>query len=126
MRKAAKAADNVAMSHGIVMVIRVIQRLEQHHGQVLIGQILRMLERQIKEATVVLAELPFGTGKAVGLAEGAVGLVETGNMAKLATPEVLAAVKAAEQKIASGEIKVPTAFGMSTEDISKLRGGVRP
>ncbi len=89
---------------------------------------LKNVDVSLLQAYDLYAEgkLPFGTGKAVGLAEGAVGLVETGNMAKLATPEVLAAVKAAEQKIASGEIKVPTAFGMSTEDISKLRGGVRP
>jgi basic membrane protein A len=93
-----------------------------------VSSVLKNVDVSLLQAYDLYAEgkLPFGTGKAVGLAEGAVGLVETGNMAKLATPEVLAAVKAAEQKIASGEIKVPTAFGMSTEDISKLRDGVRP
>jgi basic membrane protein A len=74
----------------------------------------------------VQGKLPFGSGQAVGLTEGAVGLVETGNMAKLAAPEVIAAVKSAEEKIASGEIKVPTAFGMTTEEIAKLRESVRP
>lgn len=74
----------------------------------------------------VEGKLPFGTAQSVGLTEGAVGLVETGNMAKLATPEVLAAIKTAKDKIASGEIKVPTGFGMATEDVAKLRDSVRP
>ncbi len=74
----------------------------------------------------VEGKLAFGTSQTVGLAEGAVGLVETGNMQTTATPEILAAITAAKEKIASGDVKVPTAFGMSTEEISKIRDAVRP
>jgi basic membrane protein A len=70
--------------------------------------------------------LKFGTADSVGLPQGAVGLVETGNMMKLATPDVIAAVKAAKDKIASGAITVPTAFGMSSDQITTLRNSVKP
>ncbi|MDW6023535.1 BMP family ABC transporter substrate-binding protein [Mesorhizobium sp. BAC0120] len=93
-----------------------------------ISSVLKNVDVSLLQAYDLYAEgkLPFGSGKAVGLSEGAVGLVESGNMAKLATPDVLAAVKSAKEKIASGEIRVPTAFGMSTEQVAKLRESVRP
>ncbi len=70
--------------------------------------------------------LPFGTVENIGLAEGAVGLVETGNMARLAPPELIAAIDAAKAEIAAGTLVVPTAFGMTTEAIAALRDAVRP
>jgi basic membrane protein A len=70
--------------------------------------------------------LPFGTAETVGLEENAVGLVETGNMAALASPETLAAIEAAKAGIASGEIVVPTGFGMDTAALNALRDSVRP
>ncbi|WIY54575.1 BMP family ABC transporter substrate-binding protein [Devosia sp. YIM 151766] len=70
--------------------------------------------------------LPFGTVENVGLAEGAVGLVETGNMAELASPETLEAIEAAKADIASGAIVVPTGFGMDTAALNALRDSVRP
>jgi len=76
---------------------------------------------RIKEGT-----LPWGSVEALGLKEGAVGLVETGNFAKLASPETVAAISAAKEKIAAGEIEVPTAFGMTTEALNALRDSVRP
>lgn len=76
---------------------------------------------RIKEGT-----LPWGSVEALGLKEGAVGLVETGNFAKLASPETVAAINAAKEKIAAGEIEVPTAFGMTTEALNALRDSVRP
>lgn len=71
-------------------------------------------------------KLPFGSAETVGLAEGAVGLVETGNFAKLASPEIIAAIEAAKAGIASGEIVVPTGFGMDTAALNTLRDSVRP
>jgi Uncharacterized ABC-type transport system, periplasmic component/surface lipoprotein len=71
-------------------------------------------------------KLPFGTAETVGLAEGAVGVVETGNFAELASPEAIAALEAAKAAIASGEVTVPTAFGMDSAALSTLRDSVRP
>lgn len=71
-------------------------------------------------------KLPFGSAETVGLKEGAVGIVETGNMAKLASPELIAAINDAKAKIAAGEITVPTAFGMDSAAITAVRDSVRP
>ncbi|ODT47132.1 BMP family ABC transporter substrate-binding protein [Devosia sp. 63-57] len=71
-------------------------------------------------------KLPFGTAETVGLAEGAVGIVETGNFEKLASPETVAAIEAAKAAIAAGEIQVPTAFGMDSAAIAATRDSVRP
>ena len=71
-------------------------------------------------------KLPFGSAETVGLAEGAVGIVETGNYEKLASAETKAAIADAKAKIASGEIVVPTAFGMDTAAINAIRDAVRP
>lgn len=70
--------------------------------------------------------LAFGSVQVMGLKDGAVGLVEAGNMAKMAPPEVIAAVAKAKEDIASGAVKVPSAFGMSTEEVNAVRDAVRP
>lgn len=93
-----------------------------------VSSVLKKVDVSLLQAYDDYAEdkLAFGTAKSVGLAEGAVGLVETGNMARLAPADVVAAVDAAKAKIADGGIKVPTAFGMPTDAIGKLRESVRP
>jgi basic membrane protein A len=70
--------------------------------------------------------LPFGSAETVGLAEGAVGIVETGNFESLASPETIAAIEDAKAAIAAGDVVVPTAFGMDSAAISALRDSVRP
>lgn len=70
--------------------------------------------------------LPFGSAETVGLAEGAVGIVETGNFETLASAETKAAIEKAKTDIASGTVTVPTAFGMDSAAISALRDAVRP
>lgn len=70
--------------------------------------------------------LPFGSAEFLGLADGAVGLVRGGNTERLASPKLLAQIDAAAAAIAAGEVKVPTAFGMTTEEIEAIRAAVRP
>jgi basic membrane protein A len=71
-------------------------------------------------------DLPFGSTETVGLAEGAVGLVETANFAGLATKDTIAALETAKAAIVAGEVKVPTAFGMDSATIASLRDSMRP
>lgn len=71
-------------------------------------------------------DLPFGKAEALGLKEGAVGIVQDGNMAAMATQEMKDAIKKASDEISEGKITVPTAFGMSTEDLNAIRNKVRP
>lgn len=71
-------------------------------------------------------DLPFGEIEALGVKEGAVGIVEDGNMAKLASDELKNSIDEAAKAIAAGEITVPSAFGMTTEDLNAIRNKVRP
>jgi basic membrane protein A len=74
----------------------------------------------------IAGELPFGQVEKVGLAEGAVGLVETGAMARLADQGTRDAIAEAARAIQAGEIAVPTAFGMEQDVLDALREQVRP
>ena len=93
-----------------------------------VSSVLKTVDASLIRAYDLYREgkLPFGTVETVGLAEGAVGIVQTGNFATLASPEIIAAIKAAEAAIIAGEIEVPTAFGMESAAIATLRDSVRP
>lgn len=74
----------------------------------------------------VAGTLPFGQSQVMGLKEGAVGLVDGANLAKIAPAEVVEALKAATDAIAQGAIEVPTALGKSSDEIAAVRNAVRP
>lgn len=69
--------------------------------------------------------LAKGRVEALGLAENAVGLVEDGNMAQMASPALKQQIARAKADIIAGRLKVPSAFGMSTAALSALRASVR-
>ena len=72
------------------------------------------------------AEALFGTQVNLGLNEGGVGIVTDKNFATVAPAEVQEAVKAAEAKVAAGEIVVPTAIGDDTNAVVALRDSMQP
>ncbi len=74
----------------------------------------------------VKGKLPVGKVEALGLAENAVGLAETGNMAKLASPALKKQIAAAKAGIIDGSIKVTSGFGLETDTLNALRDSVRP
>ncbi len=71
-------------------------------------------------------QVPWGTSEPLGMEEGGVGLAKNEIYEKLVTEEVRNQVEEAEEKIAAGEIQVGTAYGMETEEITKLRDSVKP
>lgn len=68
----------------------------------------------------------WGTSEALGMEEGCVGLAKNTVYETLVSEEIRAMVEEAEQKIASGEIVVSTAYGMETDAITQLRDSVKP
>ena len=68
----------------------------------------------------------WGTSEPLGMEENGVGLAKNEVYEKLVTEDVQNMVTEAEQKIASGEIVVSTAYGMTTEEITQMRDGVKP
>lgn len=74
----------------------------------------------------VEGKLPVGTAESIGLKEDAVGLVETGNMADLASDELKGKIAAARAGIIDGSIKVSSGFVLSQQELNALRDSVRP
>lgn len=93
-----------------------------------VTSVLKRVDVTLLRAVDLLMEgkLPAGKEEALGLTEGAVGLVDNDIYQKLVPAAVRAQVKAAEGDIARGKVKVPTAFGMTTDQIVALRDKVRP
>lgn len=82
--------------------------------------IYRVISMMIKD------QVSWGTSDPLGMEEGGVGLAKNEVYEKLVTEEVRNRVEDVEKKIAAGEITVGTAYGMETEEITKLRDSVKP
>ncbi|WP_129408304.1 BMP family ABC transporter substrate-binding protein [Marinitoga lauensis] len=73
-------------------------------------------------------KMPLGKAEALGLKEKGIGLADNKYFREImkSDPWVLIKLKDIELGIIRGEIKVPTAYGMSNEELNKIRNSVRP
>ena len=77
--------------------------------------------QQYKDGT-----LEFGTTNAYGIKEKAAGIAKNEYYEKNVPDDVKKLVEEAEAKIISGEIKVPTSFTMTQDEITELKNSVKP
>ncbi len=93
-----------------------------------VTSVLKRVDNSLLRAFDLLeaGKLPLGRTESLGLKEGAVGIVKNAVYEKLVPESVRTQVDKAEADIAAGTIVVPTAFGMTTAQISALRDKVRP
>lgn len=75
---------------------------------------------------MIEGSVAWGTSEALGMEEDCVGLAKNTVYETLVSEDVRAMVEEAEQKIASGEIVVSTAYGMETDAITQMRDSVKP
>ncbi len=68
----------------------------------------------------------YGDTILLGLTEGGVGIVTDKNFDKIVPENVKQLVKEAEEKIAAGELEVPTAIGLETKELEELRDKLQP
>lgn len=71
-------------------------------------------------------KLPVGTTETLGLTENGVGLADNKYYQEAVSEELRAEIEALKEKVSSGEIKVDSAYGMTTEQISEIRESVKP
>lgn len=71
-------------------------------------------------------KVEWGTLQTMGVAEGVTGIAINEYYEKHVPAEVKAQMEEIRAKIASGDIVVPTAFKMTTEEINGLKDSVRP
>lgn len=93
----------------------------------IVSSAVKRIDQAILNAVKSHAEgtLEYGTHNQMGVAEGAVGLAKNEYYETL-PQEIKDQLDQIEEKISKGEIKVGTAFGVSTEKINELRESVRP
>ncbi len=71
-------------------------------------------------------KLTYGKAEALGISEGGVGVADNKYYRELVPEQFRNKIKEIEDKITKGEIKVSTIFGMSQDDLNKLRMSVKP
>jgi len=93
-----------------------------------VTSVLKRVDNSLVRAFDLLEEgkLPVGQTESLGLKEGAVGIVKNPTYRRIVPESVRKEVNRAEAAVADGKITVPTAFGMTTAQISELRDRVRP
>lgn len=78
------------------------------------------LEKELK------GELVWGQGTVVGIKEGGVGLADNQYYQENVPEEIRKEIEEVYQKLANGELTVRSSYGMSTEELDKIRNSVKP
>ncbi|WP_320130359.1 BMP family ABC transporter substrate-binding protein [uncultured Sphaerochaeta sp.] len=68
--------------------------------------------------------LPYGTYNVQGLKEGAVGLAKNSFYESILTDSIKNKIAVIEQQCMNGEIEIPSAFGMTSEEVNAMRESV--
>jgi basic membrane protein A len=84
------------------------------------NSILRAVQMHVKGTA------PYGQKETLGFAESCVGLAKNDIYMKVVPAEMRTKLDDIEKKIVAKEIKVGTAFSLSTEDLNKIRNAVKP
>lgn len=89
--------------------------------EVILASVMKKVDNAVTTAydRYLDGSLPFGSQETVGVAMDGVGVVKNEYYEKLPT-EVLDAVAEYEGKITDGEVEVPTAIGMSADEIEEM------
>ena len=68
--------------------------------------------------------LSYGIHEILGIAEGCVGLAKNKYYQEILNESIRNRMEEIERRIVSGEIEIPTAFGMSSQEVNALRESV--
>ena len=68
----------------------------------------------------------YGKAETLGFAENCVGLAKNDIYSQVVPADMRSKLEEIEKKIIAKEIKVGTAFSMTTEDLNKIRNAVKP
>lgn len=92
------------------------------------ASVLKNIDKTLVRAygLYVDGKLPLGKEESLGLADEAVGLSDNEYYQKLVPDDVKKAIEDAKSKIASGEITVTSAYGLSTDKVTEIINSVAP
>ena len=92
------------------------------------ASVLKNIDKTLVRAygLYVDGKLPLGKEESLGLPDEAVGLSDNEYYQKLVPDDVMKAIDDAKTKIASGEITVTSAYGLSTDKVTEIINSVAP
>lgn len=96
-------------------------------AELIITSVLKRVDNSLVRALEMYKNgtLKFGQGEVLGLKEKAVEIVKNEYYEKTLPQDIKDKVTEIEDKLSKGEIKVDSAFGMSTEELTKLKDSVK-
>ncbi|WP_105203385.1 BMP family ABC transporter substrate-binding protein [Neobittarella massiliensis] len=97
-------------------------------AKVILTSMTKRNDIALKEAITlaVKGELPFGTLEKWGVKKGVVALAENDYYKEQVPADVQTYIDEQRQKIADGEIKVQSAYGMEQEELNSIRNNAKP
>jgi basic membrane protein A len=103
-----------------------LQADDPEASEIVVTSAMKNIDQVILRAVKMHMEgnLPYGTTEALGMAENAVGLADNDIFKGIVPQETIDMLAELETKIQSGDIKVQSAFDMSTEEIEELKASV--
>lgn len=90
--------------------------------KVILASVMKKVDNAVTNAyeRFTAGELPFGTQETVGVAADGAGVVKNEYYEEMLPDDVKTTVAEYEEKIANGEIEVPTAIGMEADEIDAM------
>ncbi len=106
----------------------IFAKTDPAKAELIITSILKRVDNSLLRVIDLHTEgnLAYGQMEYLGFAEDCVGIADNDIYMRAVPEEIRQELIDVENRIISGEIKVGTAFGMSTEDLDSLRSAVKP
>lgn len=106
----------------------VLKSMDDPFAEVIVTSVMKRVGLSIERAVgmSIGGTLPYGTFELVGVKEKVTGIAVNDHYKAIVPETVIKSEEQAEQNIVDGKIKVPTALGMTTEEVSQIRNSVKP
>lgn len=96
-------------------------------AELILNSVFKRVDKSLVRAIdlELQGKLPWGTTENLGIKEGAIGICDNEYYTKNVPEDIRNYVKDLEAKVSSGEIKVESAMGMSTDKLNEIRNSVK-
>ncbi|MBN7773373.1 BMP family ABC transporter substrate-binding protein [Clostridium aminobutyricum] len=103
-----------------------LQKDDPDASKIIVTSAMKNIDQAILRAVKMTIDgtCPYGETEALGMAEKAVGLADNDIYRGIVPQETIDKLDELQTKIQNGEIKVPSAFDMSTDEIKALKDSV--
>ncbi|RHB37975.1 BMP family ABC transporter substrate-binding protein [Enterocloster aldenensis] len=106
----------------------VLKSMDDPLADVIVTSVMKRVGISIERAVGMAIDgtLPYGSFELVGVKENVTGIAVNDNYKAIVPDAIVTSEEQAEKAIVDGTIKVSTALGMTTEEVSGIRNSVKP